>query len=87
MGVCGAFLAVEGLRRGDPPLEAAAEVLRRIAAGYDLAPDDQVALIVLTPAGTWTAAALRPGYQTAVRTPTRDDLAEPELVLLEGCGT
>jgi L-asparaginase/N4-(beta-N-acetylglucosaminyl)-L-asparaginase len=87
MGVCGAFLAVEEMRRGASPRDAAAEVLRRAAAGYELAPDDQVALIALTPTGDWTSAALRPGYRTAVRTPDRDGLAEPELVLLDSDGT
>lgn len=81
MGVCATFLAVEMLRRGATPLEAAEEVLQRIASSYQLKPDQQAALIVLTPAGLWTAAALRPGYRTAVRTPTGEGLVEPQRVL------
>ena len=82
MGVCATFLAVEMLRRGAAPLEAAEEVLRRIADSYQLLPNQQAALIVLTPAGRWTAAALRPGYRTAVRTAAGEELLEPQLVLL-----
>ena len=71
MGVCATFLAVEMLRRGAAPLEAAVEVLQRIAESYQLEPNQQAALILLTPTGRWTAAALRPGYRTAVAHPGR----------------
>jgi len=83
MGVCGAFLAVQQLRAGAPPAQAVAEVLGRIVESYPLEVEDQVAMIVLTPSGGWSAGALRPGYATAIRTPDREDLADPELVLFD----
>ena len=82
MGVCGSFLAVELMGRGASPADAAREVLQRIADSYELVEEDQVAIIAIHPSGQWSAAALRPGYRTAVRTSTRDELAEPECVLL-----
>ena len=82
MGVCGSFLAVELIRRGASPLDAAAEVLRRIIDGYELRDEHQAALIVFSASGKWSSAALRPGYRTAVRTPTRSELVEPDRVML-----
>jgi hypothetical protein len=41
-----------------------------------------VAIIAMHPSGQWSAAALWPGYHTAVRTATRDELVPPECVLL-----
>lgn len=82
MGVCGSFLAVELMGRGLPPLDAARQVLQRIAESYDLVEDDQVALIAIDPAGRWCSAALRPGYRTAVRTTTRNELIDPDHILL-----
>jgi len=82
MGVCGAFLAVEEMRRGASPAEAAAEVMRRIAESRTLDAGCQAAVITLAPDGRWSSAALRAGFKAAVRTPDRDDLVEPERVLL-----
>ncbi len=82
MGVCGTFLAVEAMRRGAAPREAAVEVLRRIIDSYTLRAEHQVAIIALDSQGRWSSAALRAGYHTAVRTPTRDELVEPEQVML-----
>ncbi len=82
MGVCGTFLAVEAMRRGAAPLEAAVEVLQRIMDSYPLGDGHQVAIIALDRSGRWSAAALRGGYQTAVRTPSRDELVPPERVML-----
>jgi len=83
MGVCGAMLAVEQLRRGAAPRDAVTEVLGRIVGAYELAAKDQVGLIVLGPAGAWSAGALCPGFQTAVRTHERDELVEPGLVCFD----
>lgn len=80
MGVCGTFLAVECLRRGATPEEAAAEVIRRIAASYSDLDNKQAAIIVLSAKGGWGAAALRPGFQVAVRSPTEDALREPGFI-------
>jgi len=82
MSVCAGFLAVELMGRGLSPAKAAAEVVRRIAEGRTIRDDQQAALITLHPSGRWSAAALRPGYQTAVRRQSRDEMVEPEFVLL-----
>ncbi|MFW5653303.1 MAG: isoaspartyl peptidase/L-asparaginase, partial [Planctomycetota bacterium] len=73
MSVCGAFLAVEELRRGASPHAAALTVIERIAALHDLRDEHQAVLLVMTPDGAWSAAALRPGYRTAVRRHDHDD--------------
>ena len=82
MGVCGAFLAVDQMRRGASPADAAAEVMRRVIDSRTLEAGHQAAIITLAPDGTWSAAALRPGFKVAVKTPARDDLVDPEQVLL-----
>ena len=82
MSVCGAFLAVEEMRRGATPADAAAEVLRRIIESRTLDAGHQAGIIAIAPDGTWSSAALRPGFKVAVRTVGRDDLVEPERVLL-----
>ena len=81
MSVCGAFLAVETLRRGAPPRDAAFEVLTRIQQTQPLTEQDQVGLVVLRPDGTWDAASLRDGFKVAVKDPTRDELIEPNHLL------
>ncbi len=83
MGVCGSFLAVELMGRGVSPADAAREVIQRIADSYELAQEDQAVIVAMHPSGQWSAAALRPGYRTSVRTSTRDEMAEPEWTLLE----
>lgn len=77
MSVCGAFLAVEQLRAGRSPIDAAKAVLQRIAEHHALTPHDQIGLIVLTPSGDWACASLRPGFRVAVRSKDRDDLVPP----------
>ncbi|MGH7176026.1 MAG: N(4)-(beta-N-acetylglucosaminyl)-L-asparaginase [Tepidisphaeraceae bacterium] len=81
MGVCGAFLAVESLRRGATPADAAHEVIRRIVDSYDLGEEDQIGVIVLDPRGNWSGASLRPGFRVAVRTKDRDELINAQLVM------
>ena len=81
MGVCASFLAVELMRRGAPPGEAAAEVLQRIVDTHPLRDEQQAAIITLNTSGEWSSAALRPGYRTAVRTPTGSGLIDPEHVM------
>jgi N4-(beta-N-acetylglucosaminyl)-L-asparaginase len=82
MGVCGSFLAVELMGRGASPADAAREVIERIADSYELAENDQAAIIAVHPSGRWSAAALRCGYRTSVRTSGRDEMVEPESTLL-----
>ena len=73
MGTCGSFLAVELMRRGAKPIEAATEALTRITKRFKLGPDHQVAMIALAkPAGAgeewggWASAAIRPGFQHTI---------------------
>ena len=77
MSVCGAFLAVETLRRGAAPIDAAMEVLKRIQGSVPLVENDQVGLIVLKPGGSWGAASLREGFKVAVKDRHRDELIAP----------
>jgi N4-(beta-N-acetylglucosaminyl)-L-asparaginase len=83
MGVCGSFLVVECLRRGASPIEALRTTLQRIIDSYPLRPEHQVALIALKPDGTFASAALRPGYKTSIRTAHRDEVIEPDLLMLQ----
>jgi hypothetical protein len=82
MSVCGSFLAVECMRRGASPIDALRETLQRIIDTHELKPEHQVALIALRPDGKFASAALRPGYKTSVRTQRRDDVIEPDAVML-----
>lgn len=83
MGVCGSFLAVELMRRGLPPLEALRDVITRIMQSYEIRSEHQAAFIALRADGAWAGAALRPGFRTAVKTSTRDDLVDAEWVGIE----
>jgi L-asparaginase/N4-(beta-N-acetylglucosaminyl)-L-asparaginase len=81
-GVCGAFLAVEQMRRGASPSDAAVEVLARILETCDLHDKHQAAIITLSTSGAWGSACLRPGYRTSVQTPAGIELVEPDRVML-----
>ncbi len=83
MGVCGAFLAVELMRRGGTPLDALREVITRIMQSYEIRAEHQAAFIALRADGTWAGAALRPGFRTAVKSPTQDELVEARWVGIE----
>jgi isoaspartyl peptidase/L-asparaginase-like protein (Ntn-hydrolase superfamily) len=77
MSVCGAFLAVEAMRRGAGCDDAAMEVIRRVAESFELrGDDDQVGVITLRPDGAWGSAAILPGFRVAVRCAERDELLE-----------
>ncbi len=82
MGICGSFLAVEMLRRGATPLEAAQTALRRIMESHELRPEHQVAFIALKPDGTFASAALRDGYKTSLRDERRNVIVDPDAVML-----
>ena len=84
MGVCGAFLAVEEMRRGASPADAAAEVLRRVVESRTLEAGHQACLITLAPDGMWSSAALRAGFKVAVKTADHDELVDAGQVLLAG---
>ncbi len=82
--VCGAFLAVDTLRRGGSPQAAADAVIDRVLASFSLTDRDQIGVIVLAPDGTHAAASLRPGFQYAVRDPRRAELLTPGRIALPG---
>jgi N4-(beta-N-acetylglucosaminyl)-L-asparaginase len=82
MGVCGSFLAVELLRQGRSPAEAAVAVLERIRDSYDLKAHHQVAIVVMRADGAWASAALRPGFLAAARDDAGDRLLPPDAVLI-----
>ncbi len=83
MGICGSFLAVEVLRRGGSPRDAVGEVFSRLNQAYQLTDQDQVGIVVLAADGIFSTGSLRPGYITAVRSPSRDELIAPEVVCFD----
>jgi N4-(beta-N-acetylglucosaminyl)-L-asparaginase len=76
MGTCASFLAVETLRRGATPAQAAQAVLERIASSYNLQPQEQCGIIVLRPDGEWACGALRKGFKVAKRTEAGEELMD-----------
>ncbi len=80
MGVCGAHLAVEHMRRGASPVDAIAEVLRRVERSYALQPHHQVAMIAIGRDGRWGAAALRKGFLAVIHDDAGCRIVEPEYV-------
>ncbi|MCK4872944.1 MAG: N(4)-(beta-N-acetylglucosaminyl)-L-asparaginase [Phycisphaerales bacterium] len=83
MGVCASFLAVERMRLGDAPTDALRACLVRVADGFDVKLTEQVAMIAVTPDGSWASAALRPGYRTAVVDAQGSRIVEPDLILMD----
>jgi isoaspartyl peptidase/L-asparaginase-like protein (Ntn-hydrolase superfamily) len=87
MGTCASFLAVEQMRRGASPLEAAREALRRIMDRFEMHPDHQVAIIVMGVARSgdgeapWASAAIRPGFHHTI-SDARGTRVEPPLHVL-----
>jgi N4-(beta-N-acetylglucosaminyl)-L-asparaginase len=82
MGVCGSFAVVECMRRGASPIDAIREVLSRIVNEFQIADHHQVAFIALKPDGTFASAALRSGYKTSVKDGQRNEVIDPELVMM-----
>ncbi len=82
MGINASFLAVEELRRGGTPRQAVQAVLQRAAEAYVLKEEHQIGLIVLAPDGLWSHGSLRQGYRTAAKTAGRDEMVDPDVVLL-----
>lgn len=66
MGTCGSFLAVELMRRGASPMDAAVEALERIVKRFTLGPDHQVGMIAMGRDGRWASAAIRPGFSHTI---------------------
>jgi N4-(beta-N-acetylglucosaminyl)-L-asparaginase len=82
MGICGAFLVVESMRRGASPLDAVRDAVERIASTYPVEAHHQAAFVALAPDGRLATAALRPGYRTAVRDAEGARAVEPDFVAL-----
>ena len=77
------FLAVEAMRRGEPPAVALELALERVRAAHPLDAAEQLAMVALAPDGRWGHATLRAGYETAVRASTGAELRAPEPLLSE----
>ncbi|MEM7262895.1 MAG: isoaspartyl peptidase/L-asparaginase [Planctomycetota bacterium] len=86
-GVCAAHVAIESLRNGDEPKRAAVAPLERIVEHFDLHPQHQLAVLVLAADGGWSAASLRPGYVTSVRTAAGSRVVRPETILFDTPGS
>ncbi|MFZ9880613.1 MAG: isoaspartyl peptidase/L-asparaginase [Phycisphaerales bacterium] len=82
MGVCGAFLVVESMRRGASPLDAVRDAVERIAKTYPLEPHHQAGFVAMGPDGRVATAALRPGYRTAIRDAEGARAVEPDFVAI-----
>jgi isoaspartyl peptidase/L-asparaginase-like protein (Ntn-hydrolase superfamily) len=82
MGICGSFLAVELLRQGRTPLEAATAVIERIRDSFTLEPHHQLAVIAVRNDGAHAGAALRPGFRLAVHDSAGSRTEEPGRTLL-----
>lgn len=82
MAVCGAFLGVEILRQSADPLKAISLVLQRVRGSFEMKEEHQVGLIALMPSGIWRCASLRKGFRVAVKSGDRDELVEPDMVLM-----
>jgi isoaspartyl peptidase/L-asparaginase-like protein (Ntn-hydrolase superfamily) len=89
MGTCGAFLAVELMRRGATPLEAVTDVLTRIVDRFEIGPDHQVAMIAVGRPGkdgraVWASAAIKPGFHHTISDERGTRVEEPMRVLMPG---
>lgn len=84
MGVCGAFTAVEAMRSGRSPLEAATEVLERVDRVFRPTLDHQVAVITCDAEGRFATASLREGFRAAVGDSDGVRTVDPDMVLHPG---
>ena len=82
MGICGSFLAVELMRQGRSPLEAATAVVERIRDSFTLLPHHQLAVIAVARDGRHAGAALRPGFRLAIHDSLGSRVEEPGRTLL-----
>lgn len=84
MGTCGAFAAVELMRSGATPLEAAQGVLDRVETAFSPRKDHQLAVITCSSEGVFATAALREGFRAAVGDSDGIRIIEPEFILHPG---
>ena len=66
IAVCATYAVVEGMRRGQPPEVAAAEVVARLVRRREASRSTQVALLAVRADGATGAAAIQGGFQAAV---------------------
>ncbi len=81
MGICASFLAIEALRAGRSMRDAIQIVLDRAASAYDLGPDDQAGVILVSRGGEVCVGSILPGFRYALRTSERDETLDPDVVL------
>ena len=84
MGTCAAHAAVECLRRGMSPQDAAQTVLERIDASFELEKHHQVGIIVCTSKGVHCTAAIRDGFRSVVGDSKEARVEEPHFILHPG---
>lgn len=84
MGICGAYAAVEGMRAGRSPIEAARGVLERVDAVFDPQEKHQIGVITCAADGSHASAALRDGFRAVVGDGDGVRIVEPDLVLHPG---
>ena len=84
MGTCAAHVAVESLRRGASPAEAACDVLERIDRAFQLEKHHQVGIIVCDPEGAHCTAAMRDGFRSVVGDSLGARVEEPQFILHPG---
>ena len=84
MGVCGAFAAIEAMRGGASPFDAALKVLNRIDGAFELKEHHQIGLIVCDTSGNYATVALRDGFRAVVGDAEGVRVIEPEHVLYSG---
>ena len=82
MGICGAFLVVESMRRGATPADAVRDAVARLATSYRLEQHHQAAFLAIGRNGDFAAAALRPGYRTSVMDAAGPRAVEPGFVAI-----
>ena len=79
-GVCGSFLAVELMRMGKSPHDAAAGVIARIRESHDPGDDDQVGIIVMNHLGIAHACCLLEGFKWSIKSNSRDEVMDASVV-------
>ena len=84
MGVCGTFAAIEMMRAGASPLEAAIGVLERVDANFSPGSEHQVGIITCDPEGIHATAALREGFRSVVGDADGVRSLEPDYILHPG---
>jgi N4-(beta-N-acetylglucosaminyl)-L-asparaginase len=75
-GTCLSFFAVEQLRSGASPTQAAERAIARLRESYTLHADDQVGIIVMNARGIAHGASILPGFKWAMKSHEVDRVVE-----------